>query len=714
MRVEGSTGLAAEIDDATVRIGWREPDWLGPGAALPAAGAEWSIDAEDDVLVLTLSHAAGGTGIGSGTFATPAVGVAFEPKARLTAGCPEGMVAFGFQYTEFALPTRAGPDLDDWFLLDFRPPVVEPLLLIAPDLRTVLVAPLDWFHEQVIVPPRRDNRAGNDRAGNDRALVLGWHGDLDTVPAGFTTRMAFVPARDPVAAIDRWVALTQGEDAAPKPDPYRDRIGSHLSYWTDNGSAYWYRTEPPRSTPDTLVAAVSTLREQGVPVCGVQLDSWFYPHQVLRPFDTEEWVVPPSGLLRWEPREDILPDGIPALRRELGDPPLATHIRHLSSSSPYVDVFDCWVDGEQAHPTGVDYYETLLDQASAWGVEVLEHDWLVECYLGVRGLREQPGRARAWQEGLDRAAGERGMSLQWCMPTPADVMQTATLRNVTSIRTSGDHGYLVGPGILWSWFCYVNVWARAMGLWPYKDVFRTDHGRHDESLMEALLSALSGGPVGLGDRIGATDAGIVRATCRADGLLIKPDAPIAAIARCFARHVVMAGGHMVATTHSDHPVGRYVYAVAFNPQDRDRRYDEVVSDAELGVSGGHVVWDWRARDFVDAGEWSLSYGPQEWGYRVHCPRTPSGIAVIGDPDVFATTGRGRIRDITATAHGVRMRVLGAGETVTIVGSAPAGVSATAGTTGERRAVEVVARADRRFDLELEIGPLGWTLLELTV
>ncbi len=52
------------------------------------------------------------------------------------------------------------------------------------------------------------------------------------------------------------------------------------------------------------------------------------------------------------------------------------------------------------------------------------------------------------------------------MPTPADLMQTATLGNVTSIRTSGDHGYLVGPGILWSWFCYVNVWARALGLWP--------------------------------------------------------------------------------------------------------------------------------------------------------------------------------------------------------------------------------------------------------
>ena len=59
--------------------------------------------------------------------------------------------------------------------------------------------------------------------------------------------------------------------------------------------------------------------------------------------------------------------------------------------------------------------------------------------------------------------------------------------------------------------------------------------------MEALLSALSGGPVGVGDRIGETDTAIVAATCRADGLLVKPDAPIAAIARCFARHAVLDG-----------------------------------------------------------------------------------------------------------------------------------------------------------------------------
>ncbi len=75
-----------------------------------------------------------------------------------------------------------------------------------------------------------------------------------------------------------------------------------------------------------------------------------------------------------------------------------------------------------------------------------------------------------------------------------------TLRNVTSIRTSGDYKYVIGSGALWSWFLYGNALARALGLFPFKDVFLSrpdgdgprDGDPHAEA--EALLSALSAGP----------------------------------------------------------------------------------------------------------------------------------------------------------------------------------------------------------------------------
>ena len=136
----------------------------------------------------------------------------------------------------------------------------------------------------------------------------------------------------------------------------------------------------------------------------------------------------------------------------------------------------------------------------------------------------RPGRAAAWQEGIDAALGARDLHAQWCMASPADFAQVSRLRNVTSIRTSGDHGYLVGPEVLWAWFLHTNVMARALGLWPYKDVFHSAPTSETREV-EALLAALSAGPVGVGDRIGEADVELIRRTCRADGVLVRPDVP---------------------------------------------------------------------------------------------------------------------------------------------------------------------------------------------
>ena len=143
-----------------------------------------------------------------------------------------------------------------------------------------------------------------------------------------------------------------------------------MSYWTDNGAAYWYRTEPGHDPAGSIVAAVDELLADGVPIGSVQLDSWWYPHEVLRPFNTDEWVVPPTGMVRWEARGDVLPDGVAALRERLGRRPLVAHCRHVSSQSPYVDDFAMWIDADRAHPKDSELYERLLDQAVAWGVEV--------------------------------------------------------------------------------------------------------------------------------------------------------------------------------------------------------------------------------------------------------------------------------------------------------------------------------------------------------
>ena len=283
MAPEISAGpLRAELDRDELRIGWGEPDWLGPGRLVVpdvAAGAiAPQVRARDGepVVVVRLEASRDLTGLASGEFARPAVMWHFDPAHRAGGGAPDGMRGFGFQYTEFALPVFSDAELSRWRLLPIRPAVVLPFGMVAPDGRTILLAPLTAFHEQVLVVP-----SGKDDA--DSGLRVGWHGDIDAVEDGFATELAVIAGHGVRECFAIWARLLREESGVDAPARDRDVLGTRVSYWTDNGSSYWYRTEGDLDAASTVVAAVDDLEARGIPVGAVQLDSWWYPHEVLRP-----------------------------------------------------------------------------------------------------------------------------------------------------------------------------------------------------------------------------------------------------------------------------------------------------------------------------------------------------------------------------------------------------------------------------------------------
>jgi hypothetical protein len=260
------------------------------------------------------------------------------------------------------------------------------------------------------------------------------------------------------------------------------------------------------------------------------------------------------------------------------------------------------------------------------------------------------------------------------MATPADFLQTSTLSSLTSIRTCGDHGYLIGPGELWAWFLLTNALARALALRPYKDVFRSDRASPDHHAeVEAMLSALSTGPVGIGDPLGRADREIVLRTCRDDGVLVRPDVPLAAVDRCFAEHPVARAVPLVAEAWTDHAAGRWVYAATLNVSRTEQRLDETIDLAALGAAapGAPVAsWDWRtgaATRLEPTDGWRIALDPLDWDLRVLAPILDCGLAVFGDPSRYAMAGEARLASVEATEAGIRFAVLGADELVTIVG-----------------------------------------------
>jgi hypothetical protein len=688
------------------RVEWKEIDWLGPVdvAVHTKTGADnsplryvsrdfvgrddlgeyagldldWSplpfalhtsarAYANRSLIVLRIAAPDGAGNLASGEFAQPSVAWSFRPTCRLQDGIPHGTATYGHQYSEFALPVSGDANCGGFFFVPHRPAIVEPLLFIAPDGRTLMLAALDSFHEQIIaVPP--------DAEHLEEGARWGWHGDLVDVPAGFATELALWAADSPRQALAQWGQYLLERYKTQRLTRYADDLVGKLSYWTDNGAVYYYRTEPGCDYTTTLERVVGVLRERDVPIRSLQLDSWFYPHRYLRPVSSEGApVVPPSGMMRWEPRDDLFPDGFSDLQQRTGGLPLAFHSRHFSSESPYFSERAAWRDGDYAHPSGPNLLEDLIAQAASWGGLTYEQDWMVESFLGVRGLREAPGRAKAWQETLDRAAGEHGMHLQWCMSTPADFLQSVTLRNLASIRTSGDYRYLFDNGLNWVWFLHTNALARALGLLPYKDVFLS-HGATSLSdgeayaEVEALLAALSAGPVGIGDQIGYSNRDIVLRCCREDGVLVKPDVPIAAIDRCFQANAFLRPEPLVGECHSLHPSGYWTYVAAFNACRAKQPMQVRVSLADLGVARPLrpvIVYDWRRRSFepIEADDgWTVDLEFQEWDYRIVCPLLSGDMTVFGDTGKYASVGDRRVARIRNGDGELRFQVRGAPNT----------------------------------------------------
>ncbi|MGA9278086.1 MAG: hypothetical protein WBV89_14060, partial [Ilumatobacter sp.] len=414
---------------------------------------------------------------------------------------------------------------------------------------------------------------------------------------------------------------------------------------TDNGAAYWYRTESDRTIADSVVEVVERLRADDVPIRAVELDSWFYPHVTPRPIVEIGYPeeVPPSGMATWTAREDAYPPAVGDALGELSDrldrPPLVLHARHIAPSSPYVTGPDeWWIDEFAAHPIDPAFFRRWFDDAARWGATVIEQDWMLMYWFGVRALRSWPGRAAGWQRALNDHASATGVDLLWCMATPADMMLAASLDRVIAMRTCDDYRFADDPAFLWTWFLTVNRLADTLGVPAFKDCFfsNADVSEGDDAIdgdphaaVEALLSALSGGPVGIGDRIGRTDPAITGRVCDADGRLRRLDGPISAIDDALFGGPARGDRLMWATTTSTTPDGVWTYVVAINTA---VEHATILDRYDLGREA--VVYDWRGGTASTTSELSLELAPRDWALFVVSPPGQPSAAEVGDASKY--------------------------------------------------------------------------------
>jgi hypothetical protein len=483
-------------------------------------------------------------------------------------------------------------------------------------------------------------------------ISSGINSGIATLPSGFNHRTMLVVEKGINRAYDTWGhALT---DLQGKVRPANDAdVGlKYLGYWTDNGASYYYNYDASLGYDGTLLAVRDYLTAQGVPIGYMQVDSWWYPKGA-----DAHWQYG-GGIYTYTAHPMIFPNGLKAFQQRLGLP-LITHSRWIDQYSPYRTQYRI------SNNVSVDpqLWDNIAGYVSDAGSVTYEQDWLDFEATAANTIDDQ----EAFMGDMARSCQNKHLTMQYCMPQPRHFLQGSKYSNLTTIRVTGDR-FDRGK---WDNFIYGSRLAGAVGIWPWSDVFNSGE------LGNLLLSTLSAGMVGIGDSIGSVNKNNLFKTVRGDGVIVKPDFPVAPIDASFLKDAQGGGSPMVAYASTDHAGGRAAYVFAY-----DRGQDKTVTFAPvtIGLSGQVYVYNFLTKTgtVISASDSFSDQLAGNFAYYVVAPIGTSGIALLGDTDKFVTRGKKRISQIADTGDVTATVVFAPNEySLTMRGYAPSAPVASA-------------------------------------
>ncbi len=575
----------------------------------------------------------------------------FETKIKKEITAATGV----YETPHFALPAIKPPPSHSrvftFRIGAFSPPTHEPIsttgpvILYSEDLEVVVISPLDHFLESMTQPVEGEWRCG-------------FGGMIERLPEGTMRRVMVVKGRGINNTVMKWGDLVRKWHDHERVPPYHDVALSRLGYWTDNGAMYYYKTAPKMNYHETLIAVKEEADRRDIPYGYFQIDSWWYPKAktggLLSAFR--------GGCIKWEPQDKHFPRGLESFQEELGLP-LVAHNRWYDHNTPYCDKYECVYgkgDKTPALPVEPEFWDEIMDNAVRYGVAVYEQDWLITQMNLIPWLRSELGHAELWFESMAGAAHERGLTMQLCMAPPGFFLQQMKHDHITHVRTSGDYQGGVLKTYFWPKFHKTSMFAYAVGFWPFKDNFQSSSGqrfiRNERwAYEEALISVLSGGPVGPADELGAADRELLMKTCRDDGVLLKSDRPATPIDLMFLDNKKP----WIAKTETSNRTGHTFYLAAFNIRPLNTR-DKSVSFQELDISGDYGVYDYRSKKMI-RGQSGIEFGRMKKNraaYYIIAPRLDNGMYLVGETDKFVTLSNKRFPEVGLEGNALSMQVEG--------------------------------------------------------
>jgi autotransporter-associated beta strand protein len=482
-----------------------------------------------------------------------------------------------------------------------------------------------------ILSPATNYMVASDVQNGDGSFSCGINSAISQLPAGFTHRTVLAVQTSINQAFDTWGETLTGLSGKVRPANDSALELNKLGYWTDNGAAYYYSYVSSLGYTGTMFSVRDQFATNGFPLGYLQLDSWWYPKGVANTWQGDA-TNNRGGVNQYVAESTLFPSGLTAFQQQLGLP-LITHCRWIDDASPYRSQY-AMSGNAIVDPS---YWTNRMAYLSTGGVVTFEHDWLDVMTLPLMNLTDPP----AFMNDMASAAAANGINMQYCMGLPRHFLQGSQYSNLTTMRVSPDR-FEIGK---WNAFLYESRLAGAVGAWPWTDVYYSSESRN------LLLGTLSGGPVGVGDALGALNVINLAKSVRPDGVIVKPDVPLTPIDQCYLNDAASLKLPMVAATYVDHGGLRvgYVFAYAQVPTATNASF----IPSELGISGAAYVYDYfnRTGSVVAASNTfnfttTMASNNVNGSYFVVVPIGPSGIAFLGDTNKFVTLGKKRISTLS--------------------------------------------------------------------
>jgi hypothetical protein len=147
--------------------------------------------------------------------------------------------------------------------------------------------------------------------------------------------------------------------------------------------------------------------------------------------------------------------------------------------------------------------------------------------------------------------------------------------------------------------------------------------------------------------MGSEDKTNLLKAVRADGMIVKPDAPIVPTDQCYINDALSNAAPLLASTYTDHSGVRTEYLFAFNRRGSSRGEVRFTPN-QLGFTSPAYAYDFfsGAAERLKPGDiFGARLKENATGFWVLAPIGKSGIALLGDQGKFVGTGKQRIASL---------------------------------------------------------------------